>query len=351
MQTDFHYYALKVIALESGFDEKEAELLAYASQYVDDCSDYSYIKVTSLPSELKALLSPLISRGRIRRVATVCRGLGLAAVLLHKTQREIYIPFHFLPEKLYPGTGPYCYSTRRNSPFANALITQAVRELGETRTRDQRERKLIKLGIALHTYADTWAHESFSGRRSGFDNDVSYECQPGIFEKVLDEFVQRGFDALRGTMIGHTQALFLPDKSNLEWTLRYRDPQSRVEVKEVRDNTRIFLDAAEHIYILLRGISGAADRWSGLRPALERCFSLDTLSLEQKIAEFRKVFPQHAAALRYDDMSWEREAMTRYDDDVSVTYEYNDDNKWYYFQLEALAQRDFVLAHIRRDME
>jgi len=40
MQTDFHYCAVKFLAHMAGFDEAEAETIAYASQYVDDATEH-----------------------------------------------------------------------------------------------------------------------------------------------------------------------------------------------------------------------------------------------------------------------------------------------------------------------
>ena len=46
MDIEFHYYLTKYLALEAGFEEDEAEIIAYASQYVDDnCVKYS-IKIS-----------------------------------------------------------------------------------------------------------------------------------------------------------------------------------------------------------------------------------------------------------------------------------------------------------------
>lgn len=36
MNVEFHYYILKYIALNSGFSQKDSEVLAYSSQYVQN---------------------------------------------------------------------------------------------------------------------------------------------------------------------------------------------------------------------------------------------------------------------------------------------------------------------------
>ena len=45
MEKDFHYYCLGILARASGFAPEEALTIAYASQYVDDCTESEPIKV------------------------------------------------------------------------------------------------------------------------------------------------------------------------------------------------------------------------------------------------------------------------------------------------------------------
>ncbi len=42
MNIEFHYYITKYLALSAGFEEDEAEIIAYSSQFVDD----NYLRLT-----------------------------------------------------------------------------------------------------------------------------------------------------------------------------------------------------------------------------------------------------------------------------------------------------------------
>ncbi|MEA3340124.1 MAG: DUF6765 family protein, partial [Chloroflexota bacterium] len=51
--------------------------------------------------------------------------------------------------------------------FAELLLEEAAGE-----SQRNRWRRLCRIGVALHTYADTWAHQRFSGRHNRGENDV-----------------------------------------------------------------------------------------------------------------------------------------------------------------------------------
>lgn len=38
MNKDFHYYATYLAALLAGFSKEETDIIAYAAQFVDDCT-------------------------------------------------------------------------------------------------------------------------------------------------------------------------------------------------------------------------------------------------------------------------------------------------------------------------
>ena len=63
--------------------------------------------------------------------------------------------------------------TQKNSPLANAILREAIKKTQEAdHGTDEYEAALVKLGVVLHTYADTWSHAGFSGRHSSAENDI-----------------------------------------------------------------------------------------------------------------------------------------------------------------------------------
>ena len=104
--TDFHYYAIYYLARASGFQQRFAKEIAWASQYVDD-------------SEYTNPLNP--ANWKSRRLQT----------------------FHFAALGFEP--------TRRRNTVVRTNVGRAINL-----------RRLIPLGIALHTYADSFGHEGYS---------------------------------------------------------------------------------------------------------------------------------------------------------------------------------------------
>jgi hypothetical protein len=137
------------------------------------------------------------------------------------TLRQIYLPFHFVPGDLEKARAERVdgaasrWTVTPDSPLARELLVAALR------TGDD-----FRIGIALHAYADTWAHQHFSGRTEACNViDPSSPLPPA----------------------GHLQALRSPDDASLAWADRRLLPSlSRV------DNGQRFRRAAGKIYRYLR---------------------------------------------------------------------------------------------------
>ncbi len=136
------------------------------------------------------------------------------------TARTIYRPFHFLPGER--SKADLCRRDARagkhpvtaDSPLAREILIAALKS-----------GNLYRIGIALHAYADTWAHQNFSA-----------DLEP---QNALDP---------RSPLppVGHLQALKNPDYPRLRW----QDPRLRQEFSEVYNADR-FAQAARMIYRFL----------------------------------------------------------------------------------------------------
>lgn len=197
MNLEFHYYLVNFIARKAGFSDPDAHILAYASQFVDN---------NILPYEVDT------ARETYRTIAT--QNWGFWGV---STPREVYIPFHFFPgdpdhvgaARLDGRTNPL--NCTPDSPGAKQLLISALKS-----------RDLYRVGIALHTYADTWAHQNFTGIREEWN--------------ICDE---------RSLIppIGHAQVMSAPDLLTAEWV----DPRLDPEHRSVQNRSRA-LAAAGKIY-------------------------------------------------------------------------------------------------------
>lgn len=321
MQEDFHYYCIAVLARAAGFSPPEALVVAYASQYTDDATENLPVTLVDPGSGLTLKFDP---------VRTQYTGLKANNWTV---QKQVYMPFHFLPPLplQYPYLESYLdfvpdhafdFVTRPDSPFARWLLRSAAADSNP-------RRRLCRIGIALHTYADTWAHQAFSGRESAAENaleDPDYFDGQWHREGLTDYLIER-ITALVAKDTGHANAGYLPDLSFLHW--RYKNAQG--ELVE-RNNAELFLTAARTIYEQLRQLNVAPAvsplPWQAIEGGIWHCLTYrgslgDDLStwdlygrlteaLAERCAEWQRTFPHlfdQPERYRYDRLLWRRIAL------------------------------------------
>lgn len=348
MQIDFHYCCIKALTTAAGFPQKEAETIAYASQYTDDAVEHFPIKIEGLPDDVS--LKMRTSHGEFNPTCTAHKALSLLTAAAKKnSQRKVYIPFHFLPPEPYDSQVDYDFRVAQNSKMARTLVKKAVEYLRKSGS--QRTRNLIKLGIALHTYADTFAHRRFSGRLSREDNDLD-RIRPSDLKTLLARFISK----IPVLEIGHSQAAHLPDYAFQQW--QYKHVASGRTVR--RNNTAIFLTAAGKIYRILLSITPEKENatdWNHIKERFMTCFEFDSTSKKKRFKKWRETFPD--TSFNYNQYSWRKSAFSgaRYDfvnflpTDYELThYRFKGSRKFFYFHEEASKQRRFVLKRIKKDL-
>lgn len=197
MNLEFHYYTICFLAKNAGFSEYDATTIAHSSQFVDH-------NIVSYRIETQ--------RGEYRLTPTQNYGFWDESF-----PRTVYVPFHFFPgdpdepraKRRDGAVNPF--NTTPNSPRVKELLVEALRS-----------RNLYRVGIALHTYADSWAHQNFSGRLEEWNRIERSTPVPAI---------------------GHAQALGRPDDLALTW----EDPRLAPDHATVVNRTRFFR-AARQIY-------------------------------------------------------------------------------------------------------
>jgi hypothetical protein len=346
MDTHFHYYCIRVLAEKAGFSPAEAETLAYASQYVDDATEHKPVRVADPPPEAEAQHIA----GRFDPVCTAHAGLQYLSAGNPDIQRKVYIPFHFVPDRVYT-SGAYDYCVRAGGGLAAALLDAAlIGLLDAAADGPARAAALVRTGIALHTFADTWAHQGFSGRHNAADNDIQDRARFEAGEWREVGLIERAaWDAFPD--IGHAEAGEMADQAFLRW--RYR----RVATGQVveRDNTGEFFAAANAIAGRLRAAMGVGE--AGVPAGVAECLAVRGGAREVWSARFPEVF---AGQPDYDAQAWRRAALRngRVDWDefgsaeefAAENYEYAGDPRWFMFHEAAGLQRDFVLRRIRFDL-
>lgn len=199
MNVEFHYYSTAFLAVKAGFPLADATTVAFAGQYVDHHHRTLQIRTTrgtviSRPTQNFSFWDP----------ATVATVLA---------------PFHFLPGGRNPD-GSWqpsvradgavsAWDVRPNSPWAKTLLVDALKS-----------RDLYRIGLALHTFSDTWAHQNFTAR---------------------DEAWNRLDAANRLPAPGHALAGTAPDL----WLEQWDDPRL---ISSPVENRGRFADAARKVY-------------------------------------------------------------------------------------------------------
>ena len=209
MNYEFHYWVTGILAAKAGFSEKEARTIAYAANYTDDNVIEMNVKHEDRDKDpYKVYISQTMD------------------IFKPQSKRMIVYPcFHFIPGDPLAETAcrkdgkMHVLNTTPGNANALALMNSALNSTGPTR--------LYRIGIAAHSFADTWSHQNFVGYQDGF-NAGDFKLAPKI---------------------GHAEAKSDPDKIAHVWH------DHRLLEPEV-DNNQRFLEAARSMYEVLAGHTG-----------------------------------------------------------------------------------------------
>ncbi|EPP4294479.1 DUF6765 family protein [Vibrio navarrensis] len=224
MQIDGHHTLTYVIARYAGIEHHNAEKVAYSAQYVDEATNDNPIHFDN-----GAMFDRIVSAHKMldyRNTQDLANHL-------------VWIPFHFLPgnQGLPSGTkldGRFIHRLvcRPDSPVARDMLRMVAQHW-------QKPYAPHLMGVAMHVYADTFAHQGFAGVIHEI-NEVKNLKSPSsnLLQRIANDLLSDSISA--SSPLGHGAALSFPDRPYTSWT--YLDGEdSLVE----RDNTDIFLKAAD----------------------------------------------------------------------------------------------------------
>ncbi len=228
MQIDFHHATTYVIARCAGFEQPDAEIIAYCSQYVDDATSKGPIFFEN--------------RAVFNRISSAHKMLDKRNTI-ELANHQVWLAFHFLPgnggyEAGQDPSGSFINKIvcRRNSHVARDMVRQAIVE-------QDKLYHLYRLGVVMHIFADTWAHQGFAGVLHEINEveDAEEIGDTNVFNGKLKQFL---FDILDDAIppLGHGRANIFPDMPFLSWTYR----NGLGDVIE-RDNPNDFCEAANEM--------------------------------------------------------------------------------------------------------
>ena len=285
MDIDFHYGTIYVLARWAKFCSANANIIATSSQLVDDNFDTNPF---SDEEEKRNIAEGVHVRYSCQNIWGNVTGKGSG---------EIWIPFHFLPG-LQGDTDEEKLICKKHSVLSKALADRLL----ET-TLDNSDFG-FRLGIGLHVFADTWAHQEFAGINNTVNKvqNLIFATQGSLLQNVLNELagasslISRVLDELMP--LGHAAAVHCPDMPYLWW-------KSGERFTDGRKNWDEFMEAAEEIFRILQQVS--CEPVTGLseeqKKLLIRCFKgIQSEDIDARYQEWLKRIHENYFAIEdFDD--------------------------------------------------
>ncbi len=323
MQIDFHYYCIFVLANLAGYSKEDAKIIAYSSQYTDDATDSTPVYIGEFVFDT---------------VRTAHMGLRAKRWSVNK---KVHIPFHFIPPRPVDGLETFTYITQPDSLFARMLFDDASKEKSDL--------FLYRLGIAIHTLSDTWAHQNFSGRKHRENNLVKIRRskKEHPLRCPLWWYPPNWITDAIALRVGHSQALKYPDHSHGYWGYK-----KRRQPENCRHNDTEVMKAAEVILFRLGDLLHNKDIepvWEKNKEKIHHLFLHKKYSsnkmLMEKCRQWQAQYPDFFTdeRYRYNEHEWRDTAMDVLKEKDIQKFR---DTNWAKFHQAALKQRYFVLQHI-----
>ncbi|HPM78131.1 MAG TPA: hypothetical protein PK961_13645 [bacterium] len=348
-----------------GFAPAKARIVAYANQYTDDAVESDEFT--------------LVGDGSFNPVRTAYYKLHLLEKIFDPAERKkkirelsklVWMSFHFLPgnqgskswEKLL---------VRPDSDNARRILHAALKKID-----DGEANGYHALGVATHTYLDTFSHQNFSGH-DGKENNAKADIELNMLSRDID---LKGWQEERDRFylpipdlagnIGHMDVLTFPDMPYLQWN--YKNWQD-VDSGEIVNLNR-FVRAYEKLFWAIGAWRGWSEEkifkaWYGTSDDYNKAvhsvllvnFAKNNLSKKARtknwtraIADKQKVFAFNAktesANLDYHEDDWMNAALNvprGLERELSggATVEPKGDftkSDFYHFHTAARAQRDML---------
>jgi len=217
MNRDAHYYATLAFCRACGFSKESAHVIAYANQFVDDAKiNLIFFEKPESVGEIKHDI--VHGKPAFFNMAT-CHSYFKIETFNYEAMTKNTCAFHFVPgckgknftKKL---------RCRQESPVIMGILDEALRE-----------DDLVKFGVVLHVYVDTFSHQGFSGMLSKVNNIKNCEAKTKVHYSTLEKIqnllkliTQKNYDKYFDLVMpayGHGQALNFPDIPYLVWSYEY----------------------------------------------------------------------------------------------------------------------------------
>jgi hypothetical protein len=295
MEKDFHYYITYSIAKLTGYDK--ADIIAYSSQFVDDNNEGQFVideGESSFPEKIPA------AGGYYYPIMT--QSLSPKSLDTY-IQKYVYIPFHFLPgdNNVVINGKKNPLSTTPNSQNAKTLLNEALKS-----------KNPYQIGIALHTFSDTWSHQNFTGLREEWNSVYPWY---NVFKSIVPN-------------IGHAEAGHSPDVISEDW-IDYRIDKNKKIVNRVRA-----FEAVAEIYKVMRRDSGNGPTWTEIKPHYKEI--IDAFGYDERISKIASLLmDNHLGPIpKYSKDDWIGAALDKKEGKINMSDDFFNTD-WYHFHQAA----------------
>ena len=321
MKIDAHYYAVLAFCRAIGFNRESAVTIACASQFVDDARINHVVIEGDIPEGV--LYDTIEGKPSFFNMAT-CHSYTRIKTFNYDAMISNTSAFHFVP-----GCGGNHFVKQLRCVEEGPVISGILKEALLTDD-------LVKLGMVLHAWADTFSHQGFSGLLSKV-NDIEQVRILNGSGIVMDKFKfifkwlkDAAFEQLDLLIpaYGHGQAMVYPDLPYLIWRYEYdyTDEFSRgLKSSGTIDNRdrfkRAFQGMSRHLTLYLR----EHEQYRGKETRLDCLQALfDALLIRKqdggRIRNWRNVLVAQGLfssddheALDYDPLGWLKQAFSDFD--------------------------------------
>lgn len=301
MNIGYHYYTVKTLARKAGFLEGEAQVIAFYSQMVDNFVLSNNVVLNECPPDF------FIKNGLARKQGggewefLPCpTGIDFLKSTSHDFERHTLASFHFIPEKPLPVIeengvkSRLDYRCKKADRKNDSLIAAILREAVCAAKKERSRKNLMRLGMALHTFADTYAHCNFSGLH-GYENEaevkkaVRYDGKPGINEAEILFFKDL-------PSIGHGNIGSVPDICTYKISYAMKSGEkSKLDYIVTRDNAEFFAECSMEIYTALCEITGETpmgnDAWEAFKKSMIKAQAVHKDEKKYLTPSWSAIFP------------------------------------------------------------
>lgn len=304
MDIAFHYFAVKALAVSAGFNDNDAQLIAEYSQMVDDFDFTAYWHCTNIPNFVKQNSFDIVINEIFNILNPVQTGfltdghiinIDYALFLSSRFQRLTCAPFHFVyHDRSEIGTTNYRVypAFYRDFSIISSLMDIARDDYLRAEHGDSdiygnnatfRRKALMKIGLVLHIFADTVAHQLFSGfndnvnnvELTSITNNITETDETQKYKNMILTFLSQ-FKIV--PKIGHMMIEHVPDLTHLTFGIRYKNELASM-VNYTRSNTADFITRCKDILNYLRACKlqnrVPDDEWWNISNKLATCFKTD----------------------------------------------------------------------------